>query len=99
MRIEFSFLIRFIFLLLKVARIAVYLQFQLVVDANSPENIDDYVCARNEAKLITLIYKIETEAFVELKTKLACLHYIKSCVNESFFSYGYNKDNSVLIKR
>lgn len=71
MRTELCFLIRFIFLLLKVARIAVYLQFQLVVDANSPENIDDYVCARNEAKLITLIYKIETEAFVGLKTKLA----------------------------
>ena len=67
--------IRVIFWLLKVARVAVYLQNfivgQLVVATNSSGNIDDYVCARNQAKLITLIYKTETGTFVGLKTKLA----------------------------
>ena len=55
--------------------ITVYLQKfilgQLVVAANSPENIDNYFCARNEAKLIIPIYKAETVTFLLLKTKLA----------------------------
>ena len=48
--------------------ITVYLQKfilgQLVVVANSPENIDNYGCARNEAKLIIPIYKTETVTFL-----------------------------------
>ena len=43
---------------LSVVCLAAYLQNfilgQLVVAASSPENIDDYVCTRNEAKFITL---------------------------------------------
>ena len=48
-------------LTVKCGEIAVYLQNfilgQLVVAVNSPENIDDYVCTRNETKLIIPIYK------------------------------------------
>ena len=66
MRIDLCILIRVIFWLLKVVYLgglsvvclAAYLQNfilgQLVVAASSPENIDDYVYTRNEAKFITL---------------------------------------------
>ena len=41
-----------------------------MVAANSPENIDDYVCLRNEVKLITPIYDTESSNFSGLTAKL-----------------------------
>ena len=70
----------------KGGEIAVYLQNfilgQLVVAANSPENIDDNVCAGNEIKLITPIYNTCARTFAGLKMKLP---YIRSGCRWVFF--------------
>lgn len=45
----------------------------LIVATNSLENIDNYVCERNEVKLITPIYNTDTGDFIGLKTNLALI--------------------------
>ena len=44
---------------------------QIIVAANQPSQIDQYVCKDNEVKLFTCLYDIQTGEFLSLKSEIA----------------------------
>ena len=69
---------------------------QLVIAANSPKNIDDYTCERNEVKLITPLYNMSNNAFLGLTAKLAYI-LLKGGKEEGVFSYGFDEKKLQLL--
>ena len=69
---------------------------QLLVAANQPEKIDEYVCADNEVKLLTCVYDLESGKFKGLKLMLAYI-ILRGDDDEVFFSYGYSKSKSSVL--
>ena len=69
---------------------------QLLVAANQPENIDVYVCKKNEVKLMTCLYEMSTGKFQGIKLSLAYI-ILRGDIEELFFSYGVNPDKSAVL--
>ena len=64
---------------------------QLLLLANSPPDIENYVCKENEVKLLRPLYNIETACFLGLEKRLAAIS-IRGDHDELFLSYGYIKE-------
>ena len=58
--------------------------------------LDNHDFKDNEVLLFVLSYKTETGLYQGLKKKLGCIT-LRGNVNEQFFSYGYNKENSKVL--
>ena len=73
-----------------------FIKGQLLVPANQPENIDEYVCKQNEVKLIKCLYDKSTVIFQGIKL---CLAYIilRRDSDEVFFSYGVDPKKSTVL--
>ena len=68
---------------------------QLLVAANQPEKIDEYVCKKNEVKLITSLYDTTTGVFNGLK--LLSAYILRGDKEEAFFSYGVDNKKSTVL--
>ena len=84
----------------KSGEIAMYLHNfiigQLIIAANQPKDIDNYVCLKNEVKLLCCVYDIETGNFKGIREQLAFI-VLRGDVDETFLSYGFDKLKSKLL--
>ena len=64
---------------------------QLLLLANSPPDIENYVCKENEVKLLCPLYDIETACFLGLEKRLATIS-VRGDDDKLFLSYGYVKE-------
>ena len=62
---------------------------QLIVVANQPPEIDQYVCKGNEVKLYTCIYNLQTGEFLGLRFEVAFI-VLRGDERELFLSYGFD---------
>ena len=62
---------------------------QLIVAANQPPKIDQYVCKDNEVKLYTCIYNLQTGEFLGLRCEVAFI-VLRGDERELFLSYGFD---------
>ena len=69
---------------------------QVIVAANQPDNIVNYVCKQNELKLNTCIYDLATDEFQGLKSELAFIVLLGES-NEFFVSYGFDSDKATVL--
>ena len=69
---------------------------QLLVAANQTENINEYVCKKNEDKLIVCLYNKSTGEFQGLSFQLAYI-ILRGDKEKSFFSYGVNNKKSTVL--
>ena len=69
---------------------------QLVVAANQPCNIDEYVCKNDEVELITCLYDKSTGQLNGLTLRLTYI-VLRGDLEESFFSYGVNEEKSTVL--
>ena len=84
----------------KSGEIAMYLHNfvigQLIIAANQPKDIDTYVCSKNEVKLLSCVYDIESGQFKGIRDQLAFI-VLRGDVDETFLSYGFDKIKSKLL--
>ena len=84
----------------KSGEIAMYLHNfvigQLIIAANQPKDIDTYVCLKNEVKLLSCVYEIESGQFKGIREQLAFI-VLRGDPDETFLSYGYDKIKSKLL--
>ena len=84
----------------KSGEIAMYLHNfvigQLIVAANQPKDIVNYVCLKNEVKLLCCVYDIETGDFKGIREQLAFI-VLRGDADETFLSYGFDKLKSKLL--
>ena len=84
----------------KNGEIAMYIQNfilgQLILAANQPKNIDEYICEPNEVKLLSCVCDLETGEFKGIRTMLAYI-VLRGEEDEIFFSYGYEKSKSKIL--
>ena len=62
---------------------------QVIVAANEPVEIDEYVCKDNEVKLFTCMYDLQTGEFLGLKCEVAFI-VLTGDDRELSLSYGFN---------
>ena len=78
----------------KNSEIAMYLHNfvigQLIIAANQPKDIDNYVCLQNEVKLLSCVYEIETGKFKGIRKQMAFI-VLRGDADETFLSYGFDK--------
>ena len=84
----------------KSGEIAMYLQNfvigQLIIAANQPKDIETYVCSKNEVKLLSCVYEIESGQFKGVREQVALI-VLRGDADETFLSYGYDKVKSKLL--
>ena len=84
----------------KSGEIAMYLHNfiigQLIIAANQPKDIDTYVCSKNEVKLLSCVYEIETGQFKGIRKQMAFI-VLRGDPDETFLSYGFDKIKSKLL--
>ena len=84
----------------KSGEIAMYLHNfvigQLIIAANQPKDIDTYVCSKNEVKLLSCVYDIESGQFKGIREQMAFI-VLRGDVDETFLSYGFDKIKSKLL--
>ena len=84
----------------KSGEIAMYLHNfvigQLIVAANQPKDIANYTCLKNEVKLLSCVYDIESGDFKGIREQLAFI-VLRGDSNETFLSYGFDKMKSKLL--
>ena len=84
----------------KSGEIAMYLHNfvigQLIIAANQPKDIDTYVCSKNEVKLLSCVYEIESGQFKGIREQVAFI-VLRGDVDETFLSYGFDKIKSKLL--
>ena len=84
----------------KSGEIAMYLHNfvigQLIIAANQPKDIGNYTCSKNEVKLLSCVYEIETGQFKGIREQLAFI-VLRGDVEETFLSYGFDKLKSKLL--
>ena len=84
----------------KSGEIAMYLHNfiigQLIIAANQPKDIANYTCLKNEVKLLSCVYDIETGNFKGIREQVAFI-VLRGDVNETFLSYGFDKLKSKLL--
>ena len=64
---------------------------QLIVAANQPSQIDQYVCEDNEVKLLTCLHNIQTGEFLGLKNEIAFI-VLRGDERQVFLSYGFDSE-------
>ena len=69
---------------------------QLIIAANQPKDIDTYVCSKNEVKLLSCVYEIETGQFKGIREQVAFI-VLRGDPDETFLSYGFDKIKSKLL--
>ena len=84
----------------KSGEIAMYLHNfvigQLIIAANQPKDIANYVCLKNEVKLLSCVYEIETGQFKGIREQVAFI-VLRGDAEETFLSYGFDKLKSKLL--
>ena len=84
----------------KSGEIAMYLHNfvigQLIIAANQPKDIVNYVCSKNEVKLLSCVYEIESGQFKGIREQLAFI-VLRGDADETFLSYGFDKIKSKLL--
>ena len=84
----------------KSGEIAMYLNNfvigQLIIAANQPKDINTYICSKNEVKLLSCVYEIESGQFKGIRDQLAFI-VLRGDVDETFLSYGFDKIKSKLL--
>ena len=84
----------------KSGEIAMYLHNfiigQLIIAANQPEDISTYICSKNEVKLLSCVYDLESGNFKGVREQIAFI-VLRGDVEETFLSYGFNKTKSKLL--
>ena len=84
----------------KSGEIAMYLHNfvigQLIIAANQPKDIANYTCPKNEVKLLSCVYEIETGQFKGIREQLAFI-VLRGDPCETFLSYGFDKLKSKLL--
>ena len=84
----------------KSGEIAMYLHNfvigQLIIAANQPKDIANYVCSKNEVKLLSCVYDIESGQFKGIREQMAYI-VLRGDVDETFLSYGFDKIKSKLL--
>ena len=69
---------------------------QLIVAANQPPEIDQYVCKDNEVKLYTCMYDLQTGAFLDLRCEVAFI-VLRGDERELFLSYGFHTEKALVL--
>ena len=69
---------------------------QLLIAASQPKDITNYICSKNEVKLLSCIYDIETGIFKGFREQVAFI-VLRGDANELFLSYGFEKSKSKLL--
>ena len=84
----------------KSGEIAMYLHNfvigQLIIAANQPKDIANYVCSKNEVKLLSCVYDIESGQFKGIREQMTFI-VLRGDVDETFLSYGFDKIKSKLL--
>ena len=84
----------------KSGEIAMYLNNfvigQLIIAANQPKDIDTYICSKNEVKLLSCVYEIESGQFKGIREQVAFI-VLRGDEDETFLSYGFDKIKSKLL--
>ena len=84
----------------KSGEIAMYLHNfvigQLIIAANQPKDITTYICSKNEVKLLSCVYEIESGQFKGIREQVAFV-VLRGDVDETFLSYGFDKIKSKLL--
>ena len=84
----------------KSGEIAMYLHNfvidQLIIAANQPKDIANYTCSKNEVKLLSCVYEIETGQFKGIREQVAFI-VLRGDAEETFLSYGFDKLKSKLL--
>ena len=84
----------------KSGEIAMYLHNfiigQLIIAANQPKDIATYDCLKNEVKLLSCVYDIESGDFKGVREQIAFI-VLRGDVDETFLSYGFDKVKSKLL--
>ena len=84
----------------KSGEIAMYLHNfvigQLIVAANQPKDIANYTCLKNEVKVLSCVYDIESGDFKGIREQLAFI-VLRGDSDETFLSYGFDKMKSKLL--
>ena len=84
----------------KSGEIAMYLHNfiigQLIIAANQPKDITTYICSKNEVKLLSCVYEIESGQFKGIREQVAFI-VLRGDVDETFLSYGFDKIKSKLL--
>ena len=69
---------------------------KLIVAANQPPEIDQYVCKDNEVKLYTCMYDIQTGEFLGLRCEVAFI-VLRGDERELFLSYGFHTEKVLVL--
>ena len=69
---------------------------QLIIAANQPEDISAYICSKNEVKLLTCVYDLESGDFRGIREQIAFI-VLRGDADEIFLSHGYNKTKSTVV--
>ena len=69
---------------------------KLIVAANQPPEIDQYVCKDNEVKLYTCMYDIQTGEFLGLRCEVAFI-VLRGDERELFLSYGFYTEKVLVL--
>ena len=69
---------------------------QLIVVANQPAEIDQYVCKDNEVRLDTCMYDLQTGKFIGLRCEVAFI-VLRGDERELFLSYGFDTEKSSVL--
>ena len=84
----------------KSGEIAMYLHNfiigELIIAANQPEDISTYICSKNEVKLLSCVYDLESGDFKGVPEQIAFI-VLRGDVDETFLSYGFNKVKSKVL--
>ena len=70
---------------------------QIIVAANQPSQIDQYICKDNEVKLFTCLYDIQTGEFLGLKSEIVFV-VLRGDEREVFLSYyGFDSEKASIL--
>ena len=69
---------------------------QLIIAANQPKDIETYICSKNEVKLLSCVYDIQTGNFKGIREQVAFI-VLRGDADETFLSYGFDKIKSKLL--
>ena len=68
----------------------------MIIAANQPEDITTYICSKNEVKLLSCVYDLESGDFKGVREQIAFI-VLRGDVDETFLSYGFNKIKSKVL--
>ena len=69
---------------------------QVLTMVNCPPDLDDYVCERNEVKMLLPKYNVETGEFMGIEGELGYIM-VRGYEDEYFLSYGYDTSRLTVL--